>query len=138
MRDEINVNKQIETAKESYAKATLGAKTATKNDKVLGQAWNCERDLFIFELSEMVEKADNLPVTKGSVLKVIAGLYDPLGLVSPVLIGIKVLFQELCARKVDWDEELAGELKARWIGWISNLKEAKEIQVPRRLWSKPG
>ena len=53
---------------------------------------------------------------------------------SPVLIGMKVLFQELCARKVDWDEELAGELKACWIGWISDLKEAKEIQVPRCVY----
>ena len=134
LRDETNVNKQIESADESYAKATLGAKEGAKNEKVLGQAWNCEMDLLIFELSEMVERADNLPVTKRSVLKVLAGMYDPLGLVSPVLVSMKVLFQELCMRKVGWDEEFTGELKARWIGWVSDLKEAKEIQVPRCVY----
>ena len=39
---ESNVDKQIESADESYAKATLGAKVGTKNEKVLGQSWNCE------------------------------------------------------------------------------------------------
>ena len=37
-------------------------------------------------------------------------------------------------RKVGWDEEFTGELKARWIGWVSDLKEAKEIQVPRCVY----
>ena len=82
----------------------------------------------------MVEKGDNLPVTKRSILKVIAGMYDPLGLVSLILVGKKVLFQELYAGKVDWDEELTGESKAHWIGWISDLKEAKKIQVPRCVY----
>ena len=57
----------------------------------------------------MVEKADDLPVTKRSILKVIAGMYDPLGLVSPVLVSMKVLFQELCMGKVGWDEELSAQ-----------------------------
>ena len=69
LRDEINVNKQIESVDESYAKATLGAMEGAKNEKVLSQAWNCEMDLLIFELSKIVERADNLPVTKRNVLK---------------------------------------------------------------------
>ena len=34
-----------------------------------------------------------------SILKVIAGMYDPIGLLSPVLVGMKVLFQELNGTK---------------------------------------
>ncbi len=52
----------------------------------------------------MVERADGLPVTKGNILKVIAGMCDPLGLLSPVLVGMKALFQELCVSKVDLDD----------------------------------
>ena len=37
LRDEPNVNKEVESADESYAKETLGAKVGTKNEKVLGE-----------------------------------------------------------------------------------------------------
>lgn len=29
--------------------------------------------------------------------------------------------------KVGWDEELSGELKICWMGWLSDLKGVKEI-----------
>ncbi|KAL9955947.1 hypothetical protein ACROYT_G037353 [Oculina patagonica] len=134
LRGESNVDKQIESADESYAKATLGAKVGTKNEKVLGQSWNCASDTFVFELSEMVEKADGLPATKRNILKVIAGMYDPLGLLSPVLVSMKVLFQELCVSKVDWDERITSESEKSWIGWLKDLKETKEIHVPRCVY----
>ena len=89
---------------------------------MLGQTWNCKNDLLIFELSEVVERANNLPVMKRSILKLIAGMYDPLGLVSAMIVSIKILFQELCVLKVDWDEELTGELKKHWLRWLSDQK----------------
>ena len=42
LRGESNIDKQIVSADDSYAKTTLGAKAGTKNEKVLGQSWNCE------------------------------------------------------------------------------------------------
>lgn len=73
---------------------------------------------------------DGLPVTRRSILKVIAGMYDPIGLLSPVLVGMKVLFQELCMSKVEWDERLTDEVEKRWRGLLRDLKEAKEVHVP--------
>lgn len=58
LRDETDVNKEVESADESYAKETLGAKAGMKNERVLGQSWNCENDVFIFELSEMVSRKE--------------------------------------------------------------------------------
>ena len=79
-------------------------------------SWNCEKDLFVFELVKSASRADELPVTKRSVLKVVAGMYDPLGIISPIVVSIKVLFQELREKRVGRDEELKeGEWK-RWIG----------------------
>ena len=130
-RSESSVDGQVRGADETYAKATIGANTSSKNEKVLGQSWNCELDLFVFELSDVAERADGLPVTKRSILEVIAGMYDPIGLLSPVLVIMKVLFQELCASKVEWDKRLTGEFEKRWRGWLRDLKEAKEVHVPR-------
>ena len=36
--------------------------------------------------------------------------YDPLGVVSPCTVQFKVLFQQLCEAKLDWDEPMSGEL----------------------------
>ena len=65
----------------------------------------------MFELSDVAERANGLPVMKRSILKVIAGMYDSIGLLSPVLVGMKVLFQELCASKVEWHERLIGKFE---------------------------
>ena len=42
---------------------------------------------------------------------------------------MKVLFQELCVSKVDWDERITSEREKSWIGWLRDLKETKEIYV---------
>ena len=47
-------------------------------------------------LLKSASRAAGLPVTKRSILKVVAGMYDTLRIISPVVVSIKVLFQELC------------------------------------------
>ena len=120
-----------------YAKEMLGVKEGLKCEKVLGLSWNWHEDLFVFELTELANRADGLPVTKRSILKVGAAMFDPLGIISPVLVSVKVLFQELCENKVDWDDELKNEEKKRWIGWLEDLKGAGEMSVPRCLYREP-
>ena len=44
--------------------------------------------------------------TKRSLLKHVASLYDPLGLVAPYALQGKILLQELWKAGVTWDEEL--------------------------------
>lgn len=137
LRDESNVNNEIKSADESYAKEMLGRKEGTTNEKVLGLSWNCNEDLFNFELFALAKKADGLAITKRSILKIAAGMYDPLGIISPILVSVKVLFQELCSNKVEWDEELKDEEKKRWVSWIDDLKGVNEISVPRCVYRVP-
>ena len=111
LRDGAKVNDKIESSDESYAKEMLGRKEGMRNKRILGLSWDCNKDLFIFELSALAKKDDGLAVTKRSILKIAAGMYDPLGIISPVLVSVKVLFQELCLKKVEWDEELKEEEK---------------------------
>ena len=88
-------------------------------------------------MSALTIKADGLAVTKRSILKIAGGLYDPLGIVSPVLVGVKVLFQELCSNKVEWGEELSNERKKRWVSWVEDLKGVGEISVARCVYRVP-
>lgn len=64
-------------------------------------------------------------------------MYDPLGIISPVLVSVKVLFQELCSNKVEWDEELKNDDKKRWVSWVEDLKGVGEISVARCVYRAP-
>ena len=81
LRDGPNINKQIENADET--KEILRSKEESKCERVFGLSWNCDEDLFVFELVKSASRADGLSVTKRSILKVVAGMYDPLGFISP-------------------------------------------------------
>ena len=63
-------------------------------------------------------------------------MIDPLGIISPVVVSMKILFQELCKEKLDWDAELTGDQRKYWIAWIEDLKQVEKIAVPRCVWSQ--
>jgi len=43
----------------------------------------------------------------------------------------------LCEKKVGCDEQLKEGEKKRWIGWLDDLKSAKEVAVPRCVYRMP-
>ena len=50
-----------------------------------------------------------LSVTKRSILKILAMLFDSIGILQPLVINLKILFQKVCKEKFDWDEETSEE-----------------------------
>ena len=76
--------------------------------RILGVKWNTQDDYFFFDLSEITKHMHTLPSTKRSLLRVSAKIFDPLGLLSPFSICIKMMFQKLCLCKKKWDENLEG------------------------------
>ena len=104
--------------------------------KVLGVLWDGTLDKLVFDLEVIADKAFQLPSTKRSVLSVGAKLYDPMGLMSPIFVKVKVLFQKLCLDKGDWDNDIPEQLKTEWLQYITKLKEVKAVSVPRFIFSK--
>ena len=68
--------------------------------KLLSIDWNNLRDEFVFEFGELIQFASKLPQTKRSVLKLTVSLFDPLGLLSPFVITLKLMFQDLCTSQI--------------------------------------
>ena len=64
---------------------------------MLGTNWNLEEDIFIMKLNKVVEFARNLEPTKRNILRIAAKLLDSLGLISPVMVGLRMLLQKICA-----------------------------------------
>eukprot|EP00112_Aurelia_sp_Birch-Aquarium-sp1_P015208 Seg3350.1 transcript_id=Seg3350.1/GoldUCD/mRNA.D3Y31 product="hypothetical protein" protein_id=Seg3350.1/GoldUCD/D3Y31 len=70
-------------------------------------------------------------VTKRTVLSGFASVYDPLGIVSPVLLTGKIWYRDICEEGLSWDEEITGQLQQRWGKFIKSLPE--RIEIPRSV-----
>ena len=80
----------------------LGKPTVFENEiKVLGITWNKNKETLKFDLSSIVKDATKEPAIKRILLSTIARFYDPHGLISAVILPLKMLFQEVCLMKVD-------------------------------------
>ena len=115
-----------------FAKLSVGGSSegvnSSQDQKVLGINWNVERDEMYFDFEKLVKFARSLNPTKRNLLKMIASLYDPLGIISPVIITMKCLFQEVCALKeLDWDTPLPANFVQRWEKWVNELENTNQI-----------
>ena len=72
-----------------------------------------------------------MSVTKRSLLKVTARIFDPLGLISPFVVKLKILFQTLCAESVAWDEPLQDGALDQWNCFMSEARALRQLSVPR-------
>ena len=54
------------------------------------------------------------PNTRRGILSLTSALYDPLGLVAPIILPAKKLLQDLCKEKLGWDDPINDDDKERW------------------------
>ena len=76
--------------------------------KVLGVQWTPTDDHFVFDISQFCQLARELQPTRRNIVGLIARFYDPLGEISPVIVKLKILVDELCRVKLSWDEMFTG------------------------------
>ena len=103
--------------------------------KVLGLCWSTENDAFHFQ--QEPNKVSRMDFTKRKLLSIIAKLFDPLGLMTPFTITLKILFQNVWRLGVEWDEKLPDEMQDEIEGWLSDLKQISQLKIPRRLSVSP-
>jgi hypothetical protein len=108
--------------------------TDTKTVKLLGVSWNCESDDLYFNISDLIDFVKDLPITKRSLLKLTAKIFDPLGMLSPFVVKMKYLFQVICQVKKDWDEPLHGDLLKEWNTIVNKLPSLNAVRISRRYY----
>ena len=69
--------------------------------------------------------------TKRQVVSLVSRFYDPLGILSPVIVPFKIFFHELSKLKQGWDQYLSGETLTRWKILLKGLKTDGPIVIPR-------
>ena len=85
-----------------------------KITKFFGVNWALYSDELVFNVRDLIDEYNNITsITKRVILKFVASIFDPIGVLSPAVICVKVHFQKLYILKMDWDlffrEELVPE-----------------------------
>ena len=91
---------------------------ADGKQKMVGVSWHVKEDWIESSMDTVIEKAAVCKkFTKSFVMKVVASLFDPLGIHSPMMIV--------------WDVEILGEIRVKWDKILKNLQKVLIINIPR-------
>lgn len=97
--------------------------------KTLGLHWNPVKDTFGYQVHEDTSVKD----TKREFASKSAAIYDPLGLLTPVIMPLRKAIQEIwpLEGKMDWDEELPDDIQKMFNKFKSEAKLLTKIKVER-------
>ena len=74
-------------------------------ERILGIIWKIKSDTLKVDL---VRKT--FPATKRGLLSQLCTIFDPLGILNPCILELKLIVQELWWRKVEWDKIISKDL----------------------------
>ena len=123
-------------------------------EKVLGHNWKPTEDKFVFKMKtnlatskrggqksdkeltvDDIGKLPSMILTKRMLLGLVMSQYDPMGLICPVTIILKIHLRGLFSpgSNLDWDEALPRHLHETWTGIISMLLHMGDIVISRAV-----
>lgn len=105
----------------------------SETKKTLGVWWQAKSDLFKYKIDIPNNSSD--AITKRQILSSISRLFDPLGILAPVIVQAKILLQRLWQYKIGWDDPLPQEITTTWLRFSRQLPEIENIAIPRHVLS---
>ncbi|GFS83916.1 integrase catalytic domain-containing protein [Trichonephila clavipes] len=103
------------------------SKDSNESSKVLGLFWNSSNDTFGFQPSLELTP----PLTKRHILSESSKIFDPLGLLSPCTVFMKIFYQKLWLTKTDWDSPIPQQLTEDWLRFQKAFNAINYLTVPR-------
>ncbi|XP_055585175.1 uncharacterized protein LOC129738027 [Uranotaenia lowii] len=104
--------------------------------KTLGLHWEPTSDVLKYVI-ELEPLSSDMCLTKRHALSLIARLFDPLGLVAPVVVTAKIYMQVLWTFRDEdsktwpWDRPLPKDLIIRWNSYYSQLHHLNMLKIER-------
>ena len=108
----------------------LNVSPDTESVKVLGIAWNYKSDTL--HMKEVNYKTQ-AQLNKRDLLSEISKIFDPLGLVSPLVIRGKILMQKVWTLDYTWDSTLSEDIVKEWLKLKEDLVKVYDINIPRSV-----
>ena len=98
--------------------------------KALEISWDALLDEFTYS----VQPIDNTKkITKRAIVSTIARIFDPLGLLGPVTLALKIIVQECWKLKVRWNQTFPQTLHTKWQSTANQLQLIKNLRIPRHV-----
>ena len=98
-------------------------------ERALGQQWNIDTDTFSVKTSLPSGRPGN--DTRRGCLSILSSIFDPLGMIGPVLLPAKRVLQRTWQLKLRCDDKLPEELLKDWNKWKEDLTLLNHVSVPR-------
>ncbi|XP_031636180.1 uncharacterized protein LOC116349066 [Contarinia nasturtii] len=134
----LNLRKWSTNSKELFAQIPMEKRELQVTNgiiKALGISWLTESDELTFNNSVNV---DSIVVTKRHLASEISSLFDPLGYFSPAVMVGKILFQQLWAEKLDWDDAISREIVDKWQKFKSEIDLISNFRLQRWVHFNPN
>lgn len=96
--------------------------------KLLGYKWDSKNDTFTITIAQL----DIKHPSKREVASKLAATFDPLGLLSPIMVPFKRLIQKIWSHNTNWKELIPKELLKDWHD-LRGFFADQEISIPRQL-----
>lgn len=120
-----------ETLNGSKQETVYDIKIENTSSKVLGLSWNTQFDYLSISVPQTT---DDGQFTKREVLSKLAQMFDPLGLIGPVIVVGKIIMQQIWLSKIDWDEQLDSQTLTAWKKFISKVPDLANLKISRYLF----
>ncbi|XP_034179509.2 uncharacterized protein LOC117603975 [Osmia lignaria lignaria] len=102
----------------------------TETKKVLGIQWDPHADTINYKVNPF---SSHKVVSKRTILSEIAQLFDPLGLLGPVIIQAKLVMQKLWMANLNWDESVPQSIHTEWFNYKNQLPLLNNFTVHRKV-----
>ena len=103
--------------------------------KILGMVWNSKLDTLSYNFHEMPVPVDSKQFTKRELLSLFPSIYDPCGLICPLILKPKLIFQQTCKIKLKWDDVLPTQYQSELSDWLSDIQSLKTLSLNRYLFN---
>ncbi|KAJ8946909.1 hypothetical protein NQ317_015189 [Molorchus minor] len=102
----------------------------SQSNRTLGVCWNASLDTiqYVTSISEI-----QTHVSKRTILSEISQIYDPLGLLGPIIIVAKLIIQRLWEAKVSWDDSIPQTIRHDWLNFRTSLQFLNSIKTHRQV-----
>lgn len=103
---------------------------SNEDKRTLGIIWNSNTDNFTYSNKNLIQYPE---ITKRTILSLTAQLYDPLGILAPIIILAKLIIQELWQLNLTWDESVPMNTHLKWLNFKEKLKFLNKISIQRHV-----
>ncbi|XP_054713062.1 uncharacterized protein LOC129222571 [Uloborus diversus] len=117
-----------------WENSSYGKEDETADDSnVLGMKWDSSSDVLRVNMT-WFDEVNLETISKRALLSTAHKIFDPMGFVTPVTLCPKLLLREAWQQGLNWDEEIAEDLRKKFLTWFDCLKDLNSISFPR--WIK--